>query len=311
MLNIIKKYPRAFALAVLGHIIMASLFAVSFEWTHTPQVQPEVNVVQATAVNEKQVLAELEKLQAIEDKKRKAEQDRLSQLERQADKAKEAREREQQRLKEVEAERKQESVKKAEAEKQRKVAESEAKKATERTRALEAEQRKAAEAQKLAEKKAREADDARKKLEEERARAEDVARKAKEEAVKALEAQRRADEDRMRQELLAEELKREDAARAKKEMTVVQQYTAMILEKINVSWLIPPTAKKGMFCIVSMRLMPTGDVLSFSIIKSSGDSIFDRSVETAVRKAVPLPLPPDKALFRHFREIELRIEPKI
>ena len=42
------------------------------------------------------------------------------------------------------------------------------------------------------------------------------------------------------------------------------------------------------------------------IIKSSGNSAFDRSVEMAVNKASPLPVPkPGTGLFDHFREVEL------
>jgi colicin import membrane protein len=45
------------------------------------------------------------------------------------------------------------------------------------------------------------------------------------------------------------------------------------------------------------------------VTKSSGDASFDRSVETAVQKAVPLPLPADPALFERFREITFVFDP--
>ncbi len=46
-----------------------------------------------------------------------------------------------------------------------------------------------------------------------------------------------------------------------------------------------------------------------NVIRSSGDPVFDRSVESAVLKASPLPLPGDAALFTHFREINFNFDP--
>jgi len=44
-------------------------------------------------------------------------------------------------------------------------------------------------------------------------------------------------------------------------------------------------------------------------VRSSGDPTFDRSVETAVYRAAPLPLPPDSALFDRFRELQFIFSP--
>ena len=60
---------------------------------------------------------------------------------------------------------------------------------------------------------------------------------------------------------------------------------------------------------MKVRLIPGGDVVSVSVVRSSGDPVFDRSVETAVLKASPLPLPEDPALFKHFREINFNFDP--
>jgi colicin import membrane protein len=45
-----------------------------------------------------------------------------------------------------------------------------------------------------------------------------------------------------------------------------------------------------------------------SIIKSSGSAAFDRSVETAVYKAAPLPVP-SGGLFESFRTLRLNFKP--
>ena len=50
-------------------------------------------------------------------------------------------------------------------------------------------------------------------------------------------------------------------------------------------------------------------MVSATVVRSSGDPLFDRSVETAVLKASPLPLPTDASLFNHFREINFNFDP--
>ncbi len=46
------------------------------------------------------------------------------------------------------------------------------------------------------------------------------------------------------------------------------------------------------------------------VVQSSGDPVFDRSVENAVYRASPLPLPDDSALFPYFRELEFTFRPE-
>jgi len=45
------------------------------------------------------------------------------------------------------------------------------------------------------------------------------------------------------------------------------------------------------------------------VVKSSGNAAFDRSVEAAVRKSDPLPMPTSQRLLAQFREIEFVFEP--
>jgi hypothetical protein len=39
-------------------------------------------------------------------------------------------------------------------------------------------------------------------------------------------------------------------------------------------------------------------------------ALFDRSVENAVHKASPMPLPKDAAVFKYFRELRLIFKPR-
>jgi colicin import membrane protein len=53
----------------------------------------------------------------------------------------------------------------------------------------------------------------------------------------------------------------------------------------------------GLHCSVRINLSLTGEVLSATIAKSSGNIQFDNSATRAVLKASPLPLPRNRAAF--------------
>ncbi len=87
--------------------------------------------------------------------------------------------------------------------------------------------------------------------------------------------------------------------------------TAAIKLKVNRNWIRPPSASAGLKCKIRVRLLSSGEVMDVEIISSSGDDIFDRSAENAVRKASPLPVPMDKELFnRAFKTFTFTFEPK-
>ena len=84
----------------------------------------------------------------------------------------------------------------------------------------------------------------------------------------------------------------------------------MIRSQITRNWIFPASYQKGMKCKVLVRIIPGGDVVSVRIIESSGNIAFDQSVEQAVRKAAPLPVPKaDSGLFDQFREVEFVFDP--
>jgi len=83
---------------------------------------------------------------------------------------------------------------------------------------------------------------------------------------------------------------------------------AKIRAKVESRWLEPPTARPGMSSTVRIRLSPSGEVLVVVTVKSSGDGVFDRSVEAAVRKASPLPLPPDPGVLPGFPELKFNFK---
>ena len=58
-------------------------------------------------------------------------------------------------------------------------------------------------------------------------------------------------------------------------------------------------------------MLPGGEVLGAKLKRSSNSvPAYDAAVERAILKAQPLPLPPDPALMRQFRELNLEFRPK-
>jgi len=275
MWQAIRENPRAVMYAVLMHLILLALLVFSLDWTPKVSHPPGIKVpIEAQLVDQRQ-------LDAVEERKQ-AEQQRIEDARRQAELA-EQRKVEAQRKAELEAKQKVEQAakQKVEAERKRK-AELEAKKKAE----LEAQQK----AEQAAKQKAEA--EAKKKAEAEAKR-------------KAEAAQRREAEQALQQQLAAEQAGRE-AARVQ---GVVAEYIGYIQERIERSWLRPPGSAVGLSCVVQVSLIPGGEVARVQIVRSSGDPVFDRSVETAVYKASPLPLPPDAALFKNFRDLRLIFKP--
>jgi colicin import membrane protein len=60
-----------------------------------------------------------------------------------------------------------------------------------------------------------------------------------------------------------------------------------------------------------VELVPTGDVVTVTVIESSGNVAFDRSAEAAVRKARRFEVPKEPDLFEeHFRKFSLLFRPE-
>lgn len=278
--------PRFLGYSVTLHVLLGIFLVFSLEWTHRPSAPPEVNVVQATVVDESKVAAEMQKLKDEEAARQSAESARQKKLREDAAAAERRRKQEEQRLADLQKQ-KAETQRKVEEERQRLKAEQD-KAAAEAAKARELEARKKAEAERLA---------ALKKEQEE------LERKRK-----AEEARKQA--ERQLQEQLAAEQKAIEAERARQVQGEVDRYIEIIKQKVQRNWIEPPSMREGLSCKVQVRLMPGGGVLSAHVSASSGDPIFDASVEKAVLKASPLPLPADPTLFDRFRDLEFLFNPK-
>jgi colicin import membrane protein len=276
MWQAIRENPRAVTYAVLMHVGLLLLLIIGLDWT-PKAIQPGTHQpIQAELVDST-------KLQAIEARKQ-AEQQRLAEEQRQ-------RELEQQRKAEAEAKQK------AEAERRRKAeAEAKQKAEAERKRKAEAEAKQKAEA----ERKRKAEAEAKQKAEAERKRKAEAEAKQK---AAAEEAARQREAEQALQAQLAEE-----QAQARAE-SALAGYIPQIQQKIQRNWLRPGGSAGGLSCLIRVKLIPGGEVVDARVVRSSGDPLFDRSVETAVLKASPLPLPPDAAMFTYFREIDFNFNP--
>jgi colicin import membrane protein len=294
MWQAVRENPRAVVYAVLMHLMLLALLVFSLDWTPKISRPPGVKVpIEAELVDQRQ-------LQAIEEKKL-AEQRRLEEAEQQrkAEAAAKAKaEAEQKRKAEAAAKAK------AEAEQQRKAeAAAKAKAEAEQKRKSEAE----AKAKAVAEQKRKSEAEAKAKAEAEKKRKAEAEAKAKAEAEKKRKAEAEAKakaeaEAEMRRQIAAEQ----EEARAR---SALSEYIPYIQDKVQRNWLRPAGSAAGLSCLIKVRLIPGGDVVSATVVRSSGDPLFDRSVETAVLKASPLPLPTDATLFNHFREINFNFDP--
>jgi colicin import membrane protein len=185
--------------------------------------------------------------------------------------------------------------------------------APERERKAE-ESRRAVEAKRQEEEK-RQAE-AKRRLEEEKKRA--AEKRRAEEEKKLAEAKRREEETKRRKEaerslkesLAAEERAREEAAQATRLEAQQLQYADRIATHVMRYSRRTPGLPRGLKCTVRIRMTATGNVLHVAVVRSSGNVAFDRDAEYSVRRAEPLPVPEDKALFERVSEIEFVFNPQ-
>jgi colicin import membrane protein len=152
-------------------------------------------------------------------------------------------------------------------------------------------------------KKQQEAEVERRREEAERKRLEDLERQRQEnerlkKEAEAAERQRQLDVE------LEAEAKRLEAMNAG-ELAV---YQFAIMQQLQRNWIEPATAIAGFECIVNIRQTPGGEVTEVSFGTCDGDDAVRRSIEAAVYKASPLPLPSNPSLFDRNLTITFRPE---
>lgn len=279
---------RAISYAVLVHVALIALLVVSLDWTPKVTSKPPMQVMQAVVMDEPQLRAsakkepdprpqEQERLQAQKEQQRREEQKQQERVQQQA------KEKEQQKraIAEQEVLKKQQALRQENLKKEQEVREKQAAQEKKEKQTAELEAKRKAEAEHQAEQKRR------------------------------AENKRRieAEEDALQEQLAAEQQRR-DSERERAAKSALAKFSILIKQKVERNWLRPQTARQGMSCKVLVRLTAKGEVLLARVVESSGDTAYDRSVEAAVYKASPLPLPPDVTLFDYFREINFVFKPE-
>ena len=158
------------------------------------------------------------------------------------------------------------------------------------------------------ERKRREREEAERKKREE----EELERKRQEaERRRQEEIQRQREEnERLRREMEAEQRQAEIDAEARRMALEGSQemaaYQFAIAQRVQQNWFMPASVSEDTECVVMVRQTRTGDVISANIVRCNGDDAVRRSVEAAVMRASPLPMPSDPDLFRAELRITLR-----
>jgi TonB family protein len=115
--------------------------------------------------------------------------------------------------------------------------------------------------------------------------------------------------DELSQALAAEDILLEDAS----DRDIAASYVSLISQTVQNNWSRPPSARNGMEVELIIQLVPTGEVVSVTIARSSGQMAFDRSAVNAVQKAArfdELQQMPSRIFERSFRQFRLLFKPE-
>ena len=123
-------------------------------------------------------------------------------------------------------------------------------------------------------------------------------------------------EELQRQELAAEFAQtlaeEQSLISAQEDEVAANSYRQLISQRLSENWSRPPSARRGMETLIRLQLVPTGRVVGVTILTSSGDSAFDRSVEQAAFRAAPFTELQQMApsLFeKKFRQVDVSFSP--
>jgi colicin import membrane protein len=155
-----------------------------------------------------------------------------------------------------------------------------------------------------------------------RQRQAELDRKEKERLAKEREEQReRAERERLA-ELQRQQKEQEFAdaiaeeqrlVNAEKDEREANSYRQLIQQRLSENWNRPPSARRGMETMIRLQLVPTGRVVGVTVLKSSGDSAFDRSVEQAAFKAdqfIELQKMSPSLFEKKFRQVDVLFSPQ-
>lgn len=284
-----SSYKKSLSAAVLLHVML--MIALIFEVRHNQyaltqtaekntmqaashQSLKDTQAIKAVSVDSQAVMETVNQLKMAREREKAHEQKRQQALANQAERARQQRLEEQARLNQL----KKETAILAKKRREQLI--------KDQKRLKELENAKRQEEKRLAD------------LKKKQARAEALAREKREAREKALQEEKR--QARLR-----------EAAQKKAQVAKeVDKYKALIIQAIGRQWILPDHVESGLYSQFRIRLAPNGVVLEVSLVQSSGDPILDRSAQSAIYKASPLPVPGDPDAFNVFRDIRLTVRPE-
>jgi len=126
-----------------------------------------------------------------------------------------------------------------------------------------------------------------------------------EERLRAELAQEQAAIKAEREETAMRELLARSASAARSK--AIADYQARIRAKVRGNIVLPRNIEGNPEAVFDVVQLPTGEVLSAKLRKSSGNKAYDEAVERAILKSSPLPKPEQADVFA--RELELKFRP--
>lgn len=289
--------------ALLLHGFVAGLLGLTMLELQRDAPPPTL-AIQAVVVDQNQLAKAQRRPQADRERARREAEAKAAEEQRRRDEEAAKREQEQQAEQErqqaqqrQEQEREQERVRQEQVVREREEQERVAKeKAAEEQRAVERKQQEAERQRKAeAERQAKLEAEKQAKAAAERKRVEEIQRKQRER--EEAERKRVADEAASRERALQEQLAEEEGLMQARTSGAMNQYAAMIQQHVERQWNRPPSARSGIACEVNVAQSPSGTVLRVQVGQCNGDQAVRQSIENAVQRASPLPLPSDMRLF--------------
>ena len=140
--------------------------------------------------------------------------------------------------------------------------------------------------------------------------------KQKQDKQKQIEKQKELQKQKLEKQMRQAQQEKVDALNrmmqqraASAKASLIDKYKAMIHNRIKRFVVVPPDLKGNPEAEFTVVLLPDGEVLRATLVKSSGYPAYDAAVERAILRASPLPLPPDASLFDEFRTLDLHFRP--
>ncbi|MCI0508960.1 cell division and transport-associated protein TolA [Chromohalobacter marismortui] len=111
-------------------------------------------------------------------------------------------------------------------------------------------------------------------------------------------------------ELISEE--QQSIANAEQASEAANGFKNLVRRYVEQSWNLPSNISSDLRAIVQIQLLPTGELVSATILQSSGNSTFDRSAINAIEKASPFREMSklDASVRDQFREFNLDFNPE-